>query len=108
MACIRTPPNMCYYSIQAGDWFGGGGWAGGAVGKRLSPRLHFLFLFPSLAADAVPSSRSQSFPTKEEPAFPHPPETSLIHVSDLFFAATASQDSHCIYYGGVMKTEFMW
>lgn len=53
----------------------------------------------------VPSWRSQS--SSQRRSLPSP-GTSFIHVSDLFFAAMASQDSHCIYYRGVMKIEFVW
>ena len=53
----------------------------------------------------VPSWRSQSSSQRRSLASPG---TSFIHVSDLFFAAMASQDSHCIYYRGVMKIEFVW
>ena len=53
----------------------------------------------------VPSWRSQS--SSQRRSLPSP-GTSFIHVSDLFFAAMASQDSHCIYYRGVMKIEFIW
>lgn len=52
----------------------------------------------------VPSWRSQS--SSQRRSLPSR-GTSFIHVSDLFFAATASLDSHRIYYRGVMRIEFI-
>lgn len=92
---------MYYYYIQLWDWLGG--WT-----ERLwaSAFLSAVPISVSVACGwCVPSWRSQSCSQRRsQPSL----GTSFIHVADLFFAAMASQDSHCIYYRGVMKIEFIW
>lgn len=90
-----------YYYIQLGDWLQG--WA---ESLWASAFLSTVSISVSVACGwCVPSWRSQS--SSQRRSLPSP-GTSFIHVSDLFFAAMASLDSHRIYYRGVMKIEFIW
>jgi len=92
---------MYYHYIQLWDWLGGC-WES----LRASGFLSAVSISVSVPCGwCVPSWKSQSSSQRRSL---HSPGTSFIHVSDLFFAVMASQDSHRIYYRGVMKTEFIW
>lgn len=92
---------MYYYYIQLWDWLG-------VWWESLWASAFLSAVSISVSAPCgwcVPSWRSQSSSQRRSLSSPG---TSFIHVSDLFFAVTASQDSQHIYSRVVMKTEFIW